>query len=542
MNELHSLHAIIEGRKLNVCAYCRVSSNKDEQETSLIEQIDFYSDLILNNPQWKFVGIYADDGFSGTTIVQRKQFKQMLNKALNGQIDIIITKSISRFARNVTDLLSSIHELRVKGVEVIFERENFSTLDMKSDTMLTIYAKFAEEEAESISRNVKWRKEINKKNGIYFIPTNLFGYTKDKFNKMIINEKEAYWVRKIFLMYLEKIPVKRICQFLEENKVLTPLGNKSWQVSTIRSILRNEKYVGDCLIQKKFVENPLTHKKILNRGEMSQAYISNGHPAIIERDLWDKVQQLIKLRREKFKINNLVECGNEKTKHTSEWTYFAICPYCYKSFGLKTSYSTKRKILIDSSNRDVLTCMDSQTIYVDVLEKAILQQMHILYENLTAFRKAIFDAYEIQKDTFLENKKIELENKISSLQERLIALDQSKESNIELKQELKVKVKELMRELSKIQTQNVNSSIIDNLSTYVSIIKQSKNINDLSDISFRDLFSKMIPVKRNKLIFVIGNFDKSKINIEAKTLFNGTITYKERATIFTCEFGIVIHA
>ena len=541
MNDLISLHKPIEGRKLNVCAYCRISSDKNEQESSLVEQIDFYSDLILNHYEWKFAGIYADDGISGTTIVQRKQFKQMLEKAYAGQIDIIITKSISRFARNVTDLLSTVHELRVKGVEIIFEREHFSTLDMKSDTMLTIYAKFAEEEAESISKNVKWRNKVNMRNGVYYIPSNLYGYARDKFNNVIVNEKQAYWIRKIFIMYLERVPVRRICQFLEENKVITSTGNKKWQPMTIRNILKNEKYVGDCLMQKKYVENALTHKKVKNRGELPQTLITNGHSAIIDRDTWNNVQNLIQARREKYHLNGATEIGHPKTKCKSEWTGFAICPYCYRNYNLTTSSSTKRKILIDSSNREVLTCMQSQSVYIDTLEKAIMEQLKILYNNLTAFKNAITAEFSKQIDNSFNDDKKNLENDILALQERLRALDYSKESNLRLEQELKNKIKELMMQLSILNNQYSTSTILDRLPTYLEIIKQINNTESLADIPYRDLFSKMIVVKRDKLIFVIGNFNKEKIDINAKTLFNGTIKHKERATIFTTEFGIVIH-
>lgn len=542
MDNLISLHKPAEGRKLNVCAYCRISSNKDEQESSLVEQIDFYSDLILSHYEWKFAGIYADDGISGTTIIQRKQFKQMLEKAYAGQIDIIITKSISRFARNVTDLLSTVHDLRVKGVEIIFERENFSTLDMKSDTMLTIYAKFAEEESESISKNVKWRNEVNKRNGVYYIPHNLYGYTRDKFNNITVNENQAYWIKKMYIMYLEQVPIRRVCQFLEENNVISPTGNKNWQPSTVKSILKNEKYVGDCLIQKEYIESPLTHKRIRNLGELPQTYVTNGHQAIIDRDTWNRVQALIQLRRKKYHSNKVIEGGQIKSNCKSEWTSFAICPYCYKNYTLKISHSTKRRILIDSSNRDVLTCFQSQSVYVDVLEKVIIEQIKILYNNISAFKKALTTEFSRQVDNSLDNEKMRLENSISVLQDRLRNLDYSKESSIVLETELKAEIKTLMMQLSILNNQCNTSTILDQIPNYINIIKQINNTESLSNIPYRILFSKMIVVKRDKLIFVIGKFDKEKIDVHTKTLFNGTIRHKERATIFTTEFGIVIHA
>ena len=524
-------------RPLNVCAYCRISSDKEELETSLSEQIHFYSNLILDNPNWKFAGIFADDGISGTSIAQRKQFITMLTKARAGDIDIIITKSISRFARNVINLLETIQELRRLNVEVIFEREHFSSFDPKTEMMLTIYAKFAEEEAESISKNVKWRHEINVQNGNYFIPSNLYGFTKDKFGNIIINDSEAKWIKDIYQMYISLIPIRKIIDYLEKNNVKTPTGKKHWNSSTIRSMLQNEKYVGDCLMQKEFVADIVSHKRIKNRGEKPQSLIKNGHPAIIDRNIWNKVQELISTRRIQFKIQERAPNHGVRT----HWTHFLICPYCYKYYCMKTSHSTKRKILMDSSNRETTLCRKSQSVYVDVLERVIIEQIKILNSNLPLFKESIIKSIENNEQLQLliqESEKSGAELKI--LKERINSLDCSLEANVALFNALNSQIKELATNIAMLETKILIEKSSINTDSIIKSIKDANNITDINNIDFRNIFSKVVVINRDKLIFVIGDINMEKINENTKTIFNGTINHQERATIFTTEFGIVI--
>ena len=540
MNNITSLHKNYLDRKLNVCAYCRISNNKDELETSLVEQIEYYSDLILSNYNWKFAGIFADDGISGTTINQRKQFQIMLDKALNGSIDIIITKSISRFARNVTDLLSTVHELKTKGVEIIFERENFSTLDMKSDTMLTIYAKFAEDEAKSVSQNVKWRNQVNMQNGDYHINTSqLLGYAYDENKQVVIVENEAKWIRKIFEMYTQEIPVRQIGEFLKQNKVLTALGSIDWNSRTIRNILKNEKYVGDCLMQKSFVIDPLTHERLLNKGELPQALIRNGHPAIVDRKTWTDAQKLMESRCKKFKI-----AKGRGVHSQTKWTSFLYCPYCGRNYIMTKSRSTKRQILVDSSNRETLVCLESQSIYVDVLERAIVEQINILLANITNFKKSLTVAVETNKAiNEQESQENATQADIEALQERLKHFKSlESEANAMAIYKIKEKLKELIKKRILLQ----NNSLIaynpfDKIKQIMNCLKKHTKITSIDDIDFKEIFSRIIVYKRDHIVFVVGNSDCSKIKRKAKTILNGSIEYKQRATTYKTNFGIYIN-
>lgn len=224
--EIKSLHKFYPGQKLKVCAYARISTNKDELETSLDEQIFHYSEIILSNPNWEFAGIFADDGISGGSINKGDQFQTMISLAKLGKIDIIIVKSISRFARNVLDLLETIQDLRVLGTEVIFEKERISTLDPQSDNYLTLYSKFAEEELISMSKNVNWRNQKNMRDGRYRLRTSqMLGYRYNSNNEIYIVEEEPKWIREIFERYAKGDTPADIADYLELNNVRTALGN-----------------------------------------------------------------------------------------------------------------------------------------------------------------------------------------------------------------------------------------------------------------------------------------------------------------------------
>ena len=252
--EIKSLHKVYSNRKLKVAAYARISNDKESLETSLEEQVDSYTRIIVSNPQWEFAGIYYDDGISGTSTTFRKGFLNMIENARAGLIDIILVKSISRFARNIIDLLTLVRELRKKGIEIYFESQNISSLDTKCDQMITMYAEFAEEEALSVSENVRWRVKKNMFDGKYYLPVNqMLGYRYDEKGKIIIYEPEAKIIRKIYSLCLEGKGCIEISKYLVSNQIPNRKGNVSWATSTIRQLLRNEKYVGDYLYHKSYI-------------------------------------------------------------------------------------------------------------------------------------------------------------------------------------------------------------------------------------------------------------------------------------------------
>ena len=284
--------------KKRVAAYARVSTLHEEQESSYDAQVEYYTKHIQSNPNWEFVGIYADNGISGTSTKRREGFNRMVEDAKAGKMDIILTKSISRFARNTVDTLKAVRELRILGCEVVFEKENLSSFSPQGDTVLTIMANLAEEESRSLSESVKWGKRRRMQAGKAFIPYQYFlGYRKGEDGKPEIVPEEAEIVREIFRMSLNGASVREIADELTARGIPTAKKCKKWHSSTISKRLRNEKYKGDALCQKGYTVDFLTKKRKKNKGELRQYYIKNSHPAIIDEETFDKVQRGLDERR-----------------------------------------------------------------------------------------------------------------------------------------------------------------------------------------------------------------------------------------------------
>ena len=239
--------------KLRVAAYCRVSTDSDEQATSYDAQVEHYTELIQKNPEWEFAGIYADDGISGTNTKKREDFNRMIDDCEAGNIDMIITKSISRFARNTLDCLKYIRKLKEKNIPVFFEKEAINTIDAKGEVLITIMASLAQQESQSLSQNVKLGLQFRYQSGQVQVNHNHFlGYTKDADGNLIIDPEQAEVVKRIFREYLEGYSMDRIAKGLEADGILTGAGKTKWWTSTINKILRNEKYIGDALLQKTY--------------------------------------------------------------------------------------------------------------------------------------------------------------------------------------------------------------------------------------------------------------------------------------------------
>lgn len=318
--------AVIVPDKLRVAAYARVSTEQDEQQSSYEAQVAYYTNYIQANPAWEFVQVFADEGITGTSTKRRDGFNEMISRALNGEIDLILTKSISRFARNTVDTLQTVRELKNAGVEVIFEKENLHTFDPKCEVMLTIMSSLAQEESRSISENVRWGQRKSMRDGKVNIPYKSFlGYRKGADGRPEIVEEEAVIVRSIYTMFLEGRTIRYIANYLTEQGALTPRGKTKWVVSTVRSILTNEKYKGHALLQKTYVADYLTKEVRKNHGELRQYVVENSHDAIVSPEIFDKVQELMVERYGKRKWSG--------SKHP--FANKLICAECGQFFGHK---------------------------------------------------------------------------------------------------------------------------------------------------------------------------------------------------------------
>ena len=314
-----------EQPKLRVAAYCRVSTDSDEQATSYEAQVEHYTEFIKKNPEWEFAGIFADDGISGTNTKKREEFNRMIEECMSGRIDMVITKSISRFARNTLDCLKFIRQLKEKNIPVYFEKENINTMDAKGEVLLTIMASLAQQESQSLSQNVKLGIQYRYQQGHVQVNHNRFlGYTKDENGQLIIEEDEAKVVKRIYREYLEGASLKEIGKGLEADGILTGAGKKKWRSETIQKILRNEKYIGDALLQKTYTVDFLNKKRVKNTGIMPQYYVEGSHEPIIPRDIYMRVQE------EMLRRANL-HSGQERKKrvYSSKYALSSIV-YCSK--------------------------------------------------------------------------------------------------------------------------------------------------------------------------------------------------------------------
>ena len=273
-----------------VAAYARVSTVKDAQENSLQSQQEYFTKYIRQHPDWVFAGMYTDDGVSGLSIRKRDGFNRMVADALDGKIDLILTKSLSRFARNTVDTLTTIRKLKAAGVAVYFQRENINTMDSTGEFLLTLMSSFTEEESHSISENVPWAVRHRYAQEIYHLPGLLLGYQCSQDGEIQVDEAGARVVRFIYLLALAGISSTDICRILMDYGIPSPGQGHRWEPHTIRSILKNEKYMGDAILQKEITVDFLTKTRKANEGKALQYYVENGHPGIVSKSVWQEVQ------------------------------------------------------------------------------------------------------------------------------------------------------------------------------------------------------------------------------------------------------------
>ena len=310
-----------------VAAYCRVSTDSEEQLMSYKTQKKVYTDMILENKEWCLAGIYADEGISGTQVKNRDAFNKMIRDCLNGKIDYIITKSVSRFARNTVECLEYVRMLKARGIGIIFEEQNIDTLKIDSELYLVIYAGFAQSESESISKNVTWSIRKNFEQGkVQYNFSRFVGYRKGEDGQPEIVPEEAEIVRRIFAMFLAGLTQREICERLLKDGVQTKCGKQKWSVSTIQNILRNEKYCGDAILQKTVTIDCISKAKKKNTGEAPMYYVHNCHEAIISREDFNKAQEemirrhiiplagrkkamTVQSRYSRYALSEIVHCG-----------------------------------------------------------------------------------------------------------------------------------------------------------------------------------------------------------------------------------------
>jgi len=361
-------------KPLRVAAYCRVSTDSDEQAGSYEAQIEHYTDKINNTAGWSMAGIYADDGISATTMLKREQFNKMIEDAHAGRIDMIITKSISRFARNTVDCLKTIRDLKDLHIPVLFEKENINTMESSGELLLTIMASLSQQESQSISQNVKMGIQYRFQQGKVRVNHSRFlGYTKDKdTGSLVIVEEEAKVVRRIYRDFLNGAGYAEIARALEADFIANGAGNLKWQPSNIKQILQNEKYVGDALLQKTVTTDFLSKKRVKNDGSVQQYYVEEDHPAIIPREVYDAVQEEIARR-----------AGSRGAKHYL--TGRVVCAECGEQLVVMTWIYPYQHNVWRCSNRMRGGGCRCRTVKDDEILSAVGRAVQWAVENKKAF-------------------------------------------------------------------------------------------------------------------------------------------------------------
>ena len=374
-------------RKLRVAAYCRVSTEEEEQQGSFEIQKLYYTEKINSTPEWEVAGIYADDGISGVHTKKRDGFNQMIQDCKKRKIDLILTKSISRFARNTLDSIQYVRMLKQMGIAVVFEKENINTATMNSEMILTVLSAFAQAESESISQNVARGKRMGYKHGKFAFPYGrIIGYRKEADGKPEIIPEQAEIIRLIFNSYLQGDSLQSIKAKLETAGALTARGNTAWSAQSIQRILQNEKYCGDVLLQKTFTEDVLTgvHKK--NTGQLPQYYIENYHDGIVSKQMFREVQTEIARRNSKSAAN---QRKRRRGRYNSKYALSErlVCRDCGSPYKRVTwNIHGRKQIVWRCVNRieyGTKFCGNSPSIPEEELHRAILKAVQDLAANFT---------------------------------------------------------------------------------------------------------------------------------------------------------------
>lgn len=486
--------------KLRVAAYCRVSTETDEQATSYEAQIEHYTEYIKKNPTWEFAGIYADDGISGTNTKKREEFNRLIDDCMTGQIDMVVTKSISRFARNTLDCLNYIRQLKDKNIPVYFEKEGINTLDAKGEVLLTIMASLAQQESQSLSQNVRLGLQYRYQQGKVQVCANRFlGYDKDENGKLVINPEEAEVVRRIYREYLEGRSYYDIGKRLTEDGIKTAAGSDFWLASTLRKILRNEKYIGDALLQKTVTTDFLTKKRVENKGIVPQYYVEGSHEPIIPKELYMMVQEEMARRA------NLETGTGKKRVYSGKYALssIVICAHCGDIFQ-RTHWNIRgrKKIVWRCVSRLYKRNCDfdcpARTVTEADLHAVVVQAVNEVY---------------VQKDCYLPELKANIEKVLGDDNSGPVA-------------EVDAKIAALQQELLK----KVNTKQdYDELGKEITRLREEKYQLQLEDASKESLRQKIVEMET-----VLGEFT------EEVTEYDDTLVRKliERITVYDDHFTV----
>ena len=409
--------------RIRVAAYCRVSTDDDEQLGSFESQKLYYEQKIASNKDWVNAGIFADEAVTGTKTDKRSGFQDMIAHCHNGEIDMILTKSISRFARNTVDTLNYVRMLRDRNIAIFFEKENINTLDMNGELLLTIMSSLAQQEAESLSQNVKMGLQMKMKRGELIGFNGCYGYdyhTEDK--SITVNEEEAEIVRMIYDMYLEGYGTTTIAKRLMELGIKNKKGEVSWHTHGVMGMIKNEKYKGDILLGKTFTTDPISKRRLANMGEENQYYLRDHHEPIVSREIWDKAEE-IRMKRSR---NKVVETTGNRERYTRQYSFSSMCEcaYCGHKLTRRTRHSRsdyEKPVwqCMNATKNGIANCPNCKAVDEAILEGAFLDAFGLLAGNFDDVLDVVL-SYVAESADSDENmrKKQQIDKDISSLESK----------------------------------------------------------------------------------------------------------------------------
>lgn len=530
----------IRGRKveiLRVAAYCRVSTDSEDQLNSYKSQVMYYTDLIKKKPEWSLADIYADEAITGTQVTKREDFQRMINDCMNGDIDMVITKSISRFARNTLDTLKYVRMLKEKGIAVFFEDENINTLTMDGELLLVVLSSVAQQEVENISSNVKKGLKMKMQRGELVGFQGCLGYDYHKDTKSIsVNEKEAEIVRYIFNRYIEGAGCTVIANELENLGYKTKYGSSRWVQSTVIGIIKNEKYKGDLLLGKTFTVDPISKRRLENFGEEDKFYIRDHHEAIISEEIFEEAQKILAKRN----VNRGVhQEGQKRNKFSRKYAFSCMikCGFCggtlsRRNWHSSSAYTKTIWHCVTATKHGKKNCPHCKGIPEEVIENAFVKSYQLLcsdqHEVVSEFLQKVED---ILKDDASLKRLPKIEKEMTDLQRRKEKLlDLRLDNNID-RDIYDKKNQELSEQLKKLQAEQLQlvelSKNQESTKTRIKEFRKNLNSGELLENFDRVVFESV--VER----IIIGGYndegvaDPLKITFVYKTGIHSNLNAKD---------------
>lgn len=520
--------------QLRVAAYCRVSTDSEDQLNSYNSQKAYYTDLIQKNGEWIFASIYADEAITGTQVTKREDFQRMINDCMNGEIDMLITKSISRFARNTLDTLKYVRMLKEKNIAVYFEDEKINTLTMDGELLLVVLSSVAQQEVENISANVKKGLKMKMKRGELVGFQGCLGYDYHPEDKSItVNEEEAEIVRYIFNRYIEGAGGSVIGQELENLGYLTKYGNSTWVPTTVLGIIKNEKYKGDILLGKTFTVDPISKRRLENMGEEDQFYIRNHHEPIVSEEVFDKAQEILNRRsKNRGKIGD----GNSKReKYSRKYAFSCLleCGFCGGTLTRRrwhsgTEYNKVIWQCVTSTKKGKKHCPHSKGIPETAIEEAFVESYRLLCDN----NKDVLEEFLKRIDETLSSSSVN--NKLLKVDKDIEAIEKKKSKLVDMRLEdiidsdtyeskfssMTTKQEDLIKERIQLQETVTNEKDIKRrLRDFKKTLEQNEVLNEFDRYVFESIVEKVIVGGYDE----DGNIDPAQLAFVYKTGFKNNL-------------------